>query len=144
MLASKLLLHLLNEIGEAVKGKTMFQKIVFILSSEFPEAHGLSDLSYTKYYYGPFSRKLESILEDAELRGFVQVTPRPVGDVVRYDISIAEEGKKALRSDTLSLEEATLIKRMAQRTKHLNSLSLDEVISEAYRTAGRQVVSRSS
>lgn len=132
MTTLELLLSVFHQMGEKVKGKTMLQKIVFILSREFPKATELSNLSFTKYYYGPFSRTLEDIMEDARLQGLIQISERPFNeDVIRYDITVTQEGRTHI--ERLPSEKVELSKRMASRARELNSKPLAEVVSEAYR-----------
>jgi len=129
-----MLLSVFDQVGREIRGKTMLQKIVFILRHEFPRARELASLSYTKYYYGPFSRVLEDIVEDAQLRGLIRVKEISLDDdVVRYDIAVTDKGRAYTKA--LPQDRVKLAKRMAVRARELNSKSLKDVISEAYRMA---------
>jgi uncharacterized protein YwgA len=133
MTTADMVMGILDGVSEQIKGKTMLQKIVFILSREFPGAKELGNLNYTKYYYGPFSRKLEEIIDDCQLRGLLKVIPTPVGNVVRYDIAITEAGnryaKQSRRTDSGSI---SLMKQMSARARELNAMDLSKVIEQAY------------
>jgi uncharacterized protein YwgA len=128
-----MILRILNGMSEQVRGKTMLQKIIFILSREFPGARELANLNYSKYYYGPFSRKLEEIIDDGNLKGLLKVIPTPVGNVVRYDIAITDAGRRyveqSLPADT---DIMPLINRMSARADQLNAMDLPQVIEQAY------------
>jgi uncharacterized protein YwgA len=131
MITSDMVLSVLDGVGAQIKGKTMLQKIVFILSREFPEASELGELTYTKYYYGPFSRKLEEIVEDAQLRGLLKIIPTSVGDVVRHDVAITEAGRNYVK-DRLPADRRFLLEKMSARARQLNAMNLSEVIEQAY------------
>lgn len=133
MTTTDMVMSILDGVNEQIKGKTMLQKIIFILSHEFPSAKELGNLNYTKYYYGPFSRKLEEIIDDCQLRGLLKVIPTPVGSVVRYDIAITEAGKQyAKQSRRAGNGGISLIKQMSARAKKLNAMDLSKVIDQAY------------
>jgi uncharacterized protein YwgA len=131
MTSADLVISILGEMNEPMRGKTMLQKVIFILSREFPETNELTGLKYTKYYYGPFSRKLEKLVEDGRLRGLLKIVPTPVGSVVRYDIAITETGKHQTRN-YISANES-IVERMATRARELNAMNLPDVINIAYR-----------
>ena len=133
MTTADMVMSILDGMGGQIYGKTMLQKIFFTLSREFPEAHELDNLNYVKYYYGPFSRKLEEITEDCQLRGLLKIVPTPVHDVVRYDIVITPAGKAhAKQHGPADNDIRSLVDKMSVRARQLNSMDLSEVINVAY------------
>jgi uncharacterized protein YwgA len=133
MTTTDMVMSILDSMNEQIKGKTMLQKVVFILSHEFPRAKELGNLNYTKYYYGPFSRKLEEIINDCQLRGLLRVIPTQVGNVVRYDIEITDAGRQYVKqSRRAGNSSISLLREMSARARELNAMDLSKVIDLAY------------
>jgi uncharacterized protein YwgA len=124
---SRLLLELLDGLHEPVRGRTMMQKIVFLLRSQF---EAFENFSYSLHYYGPFSRDLSNQLDLLATYGFVEEEEVPAGESLRYDISITEEGKLAIGT-----KRSELVPKMVSVAKQLNGRPLPEVIDEAYKIA---------
>ena len=127
----ELILRLLDEMGTAVKGRTMMQKIVFILRSKFGKFH---DYLYTIHYYGPFSRDLADALDRLRLQGLIEETPVLTGDTVRYDITITDEGRTVARTGASS---KVPLRDMVRVAHELNAAKLNDVIDEAYAIAAK-------
>jgi len=125
--SSRLLLELLNGLDEPVRGRTMMQKIVFILRSRF---HAFKDFTYSLHYYGPFSRDLANQLDLLVARGLVEEDEVPTGEALRYDIYITEDGKREIWT-----KGSGLVNDMVSIARGLNEMPLPQVIDQAYEIA---------
>jgi|SRR6266581_4041407 len=129
---TELILALIEEL-DTVEGRTMMQKIVFILRSEFNKFRGFR---FSLHYYGPFSRDLADELDNLRLSGLLEEVPMRWGDTVRYDIRLTEAGKRKLRRiRQVPPRNFELMVRIARR---LNAKPLPQVIDKAYGIAKSQ------
>jgi uncharacterized protein len=125
--SSRLLLELLNGLDEPVRGRTMMQKIVFILRSRF---YAFKDFTYSLHYYGPFSRDLANQLDFLVARGLVEEDEVPTGGALRYDIYITEDGRRKIGT-----ESSRQVNDMVSMARGLNEMPLPQVIDQAYEIA---------
>src|SRR6266566_860880 len=128
--STDLVLRLLNEL-DTVEGRTMMQKIVFIIKAKFGQ---FRDYGFSIHYYGAFSRDLAEDLDTLRLRGLIEEVPIPLQDFVRYDIKLSKAGKKTIARTSGSASRSKL-QEMASLARTLNSWSLNRVIDEAYSLA---------
>jgi len=128
--STDLVLRLLNEL-DTVEGRTMMQKIIFIIKSKFGQ---FRDFAFSIHYYGPFSSDLAEELDTLRLKGLIEEVPKPLQDFVRYDIKLTEEGKRVISRTTRSVNPIRL-QEMTRLARTLNSWPLNRVIDEAYSLA---------
>ena len=128
--STDLVLRLLNEL-DTVEGRTMMQKIIFIIKSKFDQ---FRDFAFSIHYYGPFSSDLAEELDTLRLKGLIEEVPKPLEDFVRYDIKLTEEGKRVISRTTRSVN-ASKLQEMTRLARTLNSWPLNRVIDEAYSLA---------
>ena len=131
---TKLILRLLLEVGNPVQGRTMMQKILFILRSKY---HKFEDYSFSLHYYGPFSEDLAEQLGWLKHMGFIKENPVWAGDVVRFDISLTDDGERIAQKTREGWSERSFQKMFAE-ARELNRSRLSDVIDRAYRIAERQ------
>jgi len=127
---------LLPSVLGRVKGKTRFQKLVYLIQDK-ATANNIegSSFTYELSHYGPFSAELSSVLEDLENRGFlkeeVEVTPAGYTQCV---YSITEKGRRLLER---SKKKALLSKKLIQIVRNIadeySDVPLSELVDEAYR-----------
>jgi uncharacterized protein YwgA len=128
--STDLVLRLLNEL-DTVEGRTMMQKIVFIIKAKFDQFH---DFPFSIHYYGPFSRDLTEELDTLRLQGLIEEVPRQLQDFVRYDIKLTDEGKRKISRTARSVSTRKL-QEMTRLARTLSSWPLNRVIDEAYSLA---------
>src|SRR5437870_3606062 len=128
--STELLLRLIGGMDNAVTGRTMMQKIVFILRSKF---HKFQDYSYSLHYYGPFSRDLADELDRLRLQGMIVETPVYFQDKTRYDIGLTNVGRELLEHMPKNVQGD--LQSMISAANGLNSTQLGDVIDEAYQVA---------
>lgn len=126
---------LLCETLGTVKGKTRFQKLVYLIQDE-ANAQGIQGPSfdYELSHYGPFSAELSSMLEDLEDHGIlkerIEVTP---SGYTRYVYYLTEKGKKLLKkSKRKALLSTKLINVIIRIAGDFGDLPLDEIVHEAH------------
>ena len=88
----------LYAMGGLIRGKTKLQKIIYFLGNK---TACLSELSYRAHYYGPYSSDVAEAAGRLRALGFVEQNAAGGGtvdshgfEVVRYDYSLNEEGKR--------------------------------------------------
>jgi uncharacterized protein YwgA len=90
----------LSEALGTLKGKTRFQKLVFLIQKEATAKNvQASSFDYTLHYYGPFSSELSAVLENLKDTGLLEekIEPTPNG-YTRYVYSITDKGRKLVES----------------------------------------------
>src|SRR5438128_250720 len=65
-------------------GRTMAQKLIFLLTKESPLRRSLG-LNYRMHYYGPYSREVTQESENLIAFGLIEEVPREFPDLTRYD-----------------------------------------------------------
>ena len=131
--STKLLLGILDEMGEPVEGRTMMQKIIFILRHRCGK---FKDYEYSLHYYGPYSEDLTDDLRRLKYQGLIEENTVPLIDMTRFDIELTAEGKKLAQKFKDDISHANLLK-MATEAQDLNHTRLKDVIDEAYQIAAQ-------
>lgn len=129
----RLLLGILDEMGEPVEGRTMMQKIIFILRHRFGK---FRDYKYSLHYYGPYSEDLTDELRHLKYQGLIEENVVPVNEVMRFDIELTPEGRKIARENKDVIRRSELSK-MVSEAVDLNHTRLKDVIDEAYQIAAQ-------
>lgn len=121
------LLVILNKLS-VIRGRTRFQKIIFLLKQKDKIHFGYN---FIPYYYGPYSRDLQLELNLLEAAGYVQVTPK--GGYL-YVHCLTEEGKKAAREVEHKMEKSER-DELSATSKSYQGRSTPSLISEAKKLA---------
>jgi uncharacterized protein YwgA len=126
----------LSETFGTLKGKTRFQKLVFLIQKEATSRNvQASSFDYKLHYYGPFSSELSVVLENLKDTGLLEekIEPTPNG-YTRYVYSITDKGRKLVES---SQEKKIISKKLVRTIKDVadefGDLELSELVKEAYR-----------
>jgi uncharacterized protein YwgA len=122
------LLVMLRKIG-TVRGRTRFQKMIFLLK----EKENI-DLGYNfiPYYYGPYAQDLQLELDMLEAAGFIQVKHQ---DGNLYVHSLTEQGKDIANEIANNMEKGDLLK-LEKSLRKYKSKSTVSLIKEAKKIAG--------
>lgn len=126
---------LLTDILGELRGKTRFQKLVYLIQDETVtrNVQGPS-FAFELHHYGPFSSDLSSVLENLKNRGLLdeEVETTPAG-YERFIYSITDEGRGLL---THSMRKKLLPKRLERIVKEVaeeyGEMQLSELIEEAH------------
>jgi uncharacterized protein YwgA len=128
-------LLLVERLGK-LKGKTRFQKLVFLIQKEADTNKvQASSFDYEIHYYGPYSSELSTTLEklqtDRLLEEEIEMTP---SGYIRYIYLITKKGEKLLsdarKKGLVSSELERIIKKVVE---DCGEKQLSDLVSEAYR-----------
>lgn len=126
---------LLSDILGQLKGKTRFQKLVYIVQDEAKtKAIQACPFHYGLSHYGPFSTELSSMLDTLKNRGLIdeEMEQTPAG-YTRYVYSITEEGRSLLRHATKKKLVSKGLKKIIDNVAdEYGEIPLQEVVDEAY------------
>jgi len=126
---------LLSEVLGALKGKTRYQKLVYLVQEEAAARNvPASSFKYDLYYYGPFSSELSTVLENLKnndlLEEEIEMTPNGYS---RYVYSLTDKGRKLLEDSKekriLSKKLETIIREVAAK---YGEIQLSDLVEEAY------------
>jgi len=97
--ARHVVLYAVEEVSGRPNGKTYIQKLCFFVSTLIGEP-----LGFRAHYYGPYSEQVSAELAFLTAGGFLTETRRGSGmagstgwEIARFDYSLTEEGRKAVK-----------------------------------------------
>lgn len=131
--ADKILLILASLFysDSSIRGRTRFQKIVFLLK----EKYGISfDFEFKPYYYGPYSEELSDTLSLLTALKFVEEDAEYLGmGITRYDYQLTQRGKRYFEAAQRDAREGTrrIIKKLGKDIMRVSLLPTPELISKA-------------
>lgn len=117
--------------GSPVKGRTRFQKTIFLLK----EVYGIPfDFDFKPYYYGPYSEQLSNAVSLLTALKLVEEHAEYLGmGITRYHYQITEKGKryseilqKSVKGDTLKT-----LRKLRNGVAEIGKLKTPELISKA-------------
>jgi len=115
----------------SLKGRTRFQKTVFLLKEKF-------DVSFTfkfrPYYYGPYSEDLADMISILKAVAVIEEKPQRLGvGIIRYNYQLAEKGKTWFNKFRQLAEEETLEKlgKLKGNIREINRMTTRDLISTA-------------
>lgn len=134
------LLEFLLLVDAKVSGRTRLQKMFYLVKDDLDRASGISDFKFFLHYYGPFSRELANELDRLYLEGLVDMRAEQLVDYDRYTISLTKQGMEKAKAafEARPRQEREALLALSSRLRQLNSLKLNDLISNAYSTAERQ------
>ena len=118
-----------------IRGRTRFQKLVFLTKEKLKEENQDIDIQFTKLYYGPFSRDLTDSLKMQSKEGTVVevLEESPCGGQI-FIYKLTPSGKSfvegAVQKGLIAKEVRRKIKTVA---KDFGGEPLDELISFVYK-----------
>lgn len=126
LVLSSLFLHKLP-----IKGRTRFQKTVFLLKRKY----GIPfDFKFVPYYYGPYSEELAELISFLLALRLVKETTEYFGvGVVRYNYELTEKGKEyfAIFKKNAKRETLRAIQKLENKISKINTLSTPDLILES-------------
>ena len=117
----KYMLVLIGTRNEPIKGKTKFQKMMFVLSHIFDEIKDQTD--FDSDYYGPYSEIVESELEYLEQISLV--TER------NNRIRLTDKGEKYAKQIVESMDKRTL-SILNEHKEFFNDMTKNELLTYIY------------
>lgn len=116
---------------EPVKGRTRFQKTIFLLQRQY----GVSfDFYFRPYYYGPYSEDLSDLVFFLRALDFVEETTDYLGmRVIRYNYQLTEKGERYFKILEKNAERETrkAITNLERKISRVRKLSTPELISRS-------------
>jgi uncharacterized protein YwgA len=127
-------LYMLYCMNSEVRGRTRFQKLVFLTKEKLIEENHDIDIQFSKLFYGPFSRDLKDTLKTATKEGTVAEQLEESSFGLVYIYKLTENGKN-LVEDSLhkGLMEKEVKKKIEEVASEFGDKPLDELISMVYR-----------
>lgn len=123
--------------GEAIEGRTRFQKMIFLLLK-----HGNffnQQYDFIAHNYGPYSTELQSDIDDLIREGFLEVNFKTVEEgKIKYEYAITSGGISLLQkilSDNVLNKKFKFSKTLAIAEKikaEINSKDLASLLSDIY------------
>jgi len=128
-LDEQIVLHLLYEENkEPIRGKTRFQKLVFLIDRSMKKKGKETSFQYVPFKYGPYSSNLNNMLFFMENNGLIKKVKKVHDDFETFEYSISDKGINALEGiDKKILEIIRKIK------EYCNKKELNELIMAVYR-----------
>jgi uncharacterized protein YwgA len=120
----------------ALHGRTMAQKVVYLITRNTPFQDTLG-AHYRIHYYGPYSSEFAEAIEYLTTFDLVKEAPTRCADFTRYDLQLTAQGRTSADTIYNSLSNATKaqLESMVAEGKKLNAMSLSKVIEMAYAQA---------
>jgi uncharacterized protein YwgA len=133
LLKHDFLLLVLKSMGE-VKGKTRLFKIVYIIQEECKKLKINLDCFYEfrPYYYGPYSKELESDLNYLIQKGFVEHSISESSIVVENLYKITQKGVDYIKDATLPSPVLKVINEVVEKYKNYPLAWLLKEVYEKY------------
>jgi len=117
--------------NNSIRGRTKFQKIIFLLK----EKYGISfDFEFKPYYYGPYSEELSDTLSLLTALKFLEEHAEHLGmGITRYDYRLTERGRRYFEMAQKDSRENTrkVIREIRKDIAQVNVLPTPELISKA-------------
>ncbi len=125
---------MLYRMNGEVRGRTRFQKLVFLTKEKLKEENRDIDIRFSKLFYGPFSRDLNDTLKAQTEEGTVEERIEESSFGLVYIYNLTEIGKN-LVEDSLckGLIEQEVKKKIEAVANEFGDKPLDELISVVYR-----------
>jgi uncharacterized protein YwgA len=127
-------LMLAESLGE-VRGKTRFQKLVFLVQRGAEKEKTGFDLNFDIYLYGPFSQELSLVIDDLVRRGDIEESIEQIPPYYEmHTYKLTNKGREMLRDartkKLMSTRIAHIVRDISEKYGHL---PLAKLVEEAYR-----------
>ncbi|KXA95608.1 hypothetical protein AKJ36_00120 [candidate division MSBL1 archaeon SCGC-AAA259I07] len=118
--------------GEAVEGRTRFQKMIFLAQKQSDEIQSVEKYDFIPYDYGPFSKELYDDIDELVERGIVKERTKTRNGKKKYFYELSEKGREIIRSK-LQDENFKEIERTIEEIKsEFNSMELPKLLDIVY------------
>jgi len=112
-----------------IKGRTRFQKTIFLLKKKYRIPF---DLNFIPYYYGPYSEELADLTSLLRALKLVEETTEYLGiGMIRYNYQLTEKGKKYFKrfQKNVGRETRGSIKELGKSVLEVSMLPTPDLIS---------------
>lgn len=126
-----LVLASLNFCRKSIKGRTRFQKIIFLLNKKYEIPF---HFEFRPYFYGPYSEQLSDLIHLLNALKLVEEETEYFGSgIVRYNYILTEKGKRyyTMFKETAGTRTESVIEELQKDVKAICKLSTPRLISES-------------
>jgi len=125
---------LAESLGE-VRGKTRFQKLVFLVQRCAEKEKTDFDLNFDIYLHGPFSQELSLVIDDLVRRGDIEESIEQIPPYYEmHTYRLTDKGREMLRNARTKKIIPTRIAHIVRDTSEkYGRLPLTKLVEEAYR-----------
>lgn len=122
------ILYIIRTHGE-IRGRTRFQKLVFLLKYKYNVPF---DFQYTSYFYGPYSYDLSEYLDSLLSYDLISETRIHLGtDVDRYDYSLTQKGSEFIDKFEKAVEDNNEFERIREAIQKMDDESTPHLVRTA-------------
>jgi uncharacterized protein YwgA len=127
-------LYMLYCMNGELRGRTRFQKLVFLTKEKLKEENHDVDIQFSRLFYGPFSRDLRDSVKTQIKEGTVSECVEEGAYGLVYLYQLTDEGRD-LVVDSLKkgLIEKEVKKKIEEVVAEFGDKPLDELIATVYR-----------
>ncbi|SHH27338.1 Panacea domain-containing protein [Thermosipho atlanticus] len=128
--ALQIIVELLRNTEPLIKTKLV--KLLFLIDMKFLEIYGkkMSELTYVRYFYGPYSRDIDYLLTFLNAKGVISYEEHINSDgKTYYLIELSNNEKYNEVSKSLGEKERKIIKEIADR---YSKKDLSKILEEVY------------
>jgi uncharacterized protein YwgA len=126
-----LLLATLSYNDKPIRGRTRFQKMIFLLKEKYKVPFSFK---FKPYYYGPYSDDFADILSLLKALNLTEEKAEYVGvGATRYNYQLTDKGQKYVCRFIESAEghEQEILRNLENDIREINQLQTPELISKA-------------
>jgi uncharacterized protein YwgA len=128
---SSLLLATMFFNNQPVRGRTRFQKMIYLLKEKYEIPF---DANFKPYYYGPYSEEIADILTLLNALKFTEEKTEYLGmGITRYKYQLTDKGKKYINKlkENALLEDKKIIGKLEKYVAKINEMPTYELVSKA-------------
>jgi uncharacterized protein YwgA len=127
-------LYMLQCMHGELRGRTRFQKLVFLTKERLKEENHDIDIQFSRRFYGPFSRDLRDSIKTQIKEGNLLESVEESSYGFVYVYTLTNEGRN-LVADSLQkgLIDREVKSRIEEVTREFGDKPLDELIAIVYR-----------
>jgi uncharacterized protein YwgA len=128
---SLLILASLFYNNEPVKGRTRFQKMIFLLKEKYDVPF---TFKFKPYYYGPYSEEISDVLALLTALKFMEEKTEYLGmGVTRYNYQLTDKGKNhvCIFRENAAESDLIVIGKLQEDIAKINEMQTIELISKA-------------
>ncbi len=126
-------LYILYCMDGEIRGRTRFQKLVFLTKEKVKEKNQDIDIEFSRLYYGPFSRDLMTSLKTQSQEGTVKEQLEETSYGLTYIYKLTDPGRNLVEN---AVKKKLISKEVQQKAKIIakkfGDKPLDELIAYVY------------
>ena len=128
--------------NNVIKGKTRFQKLIYLINFEYKI---FKNLKYYRYYYGPYSDIVDNAIKNLRINGFIDEEIIFLNEIsINFQINIKLLDKGIKKVDEIKLKLGNKIESLENVIKkavidnNFHNIPFKDLINIVYEKAGYQ------